>query len=43
MRDYVQQYLVTTSSSQRTIENSFYSNTTDQDQTSTTNRIVQRL
>jgi len=42
MRDYVQQYLVPTSS-QRTIENSFYANTTDQDQTSTTNRIVQRL
>ena len=42
IRDYAQQYL-NTITSQRTIENSFYINTSVQDQLSTNNRIIQRL
>ncbi|CAF0964408.1 unnamed protein product [Adineta steineri] len=42
MRDYVQQYLTTTSSP-HTTKTSFFPNTSDQDQMSTTNRVIQRL
>ncbi|CAF1274014.1 unnamed protein product [Adineta ricciae] len=42
MRDYIQQYLSTPST--RTIDNnSFYTNTSDQDQTSIKSRVIQRL
>ncbi len=43
MREYAQQYLLTTMSPQYTTENSFYVSTSGQDQFSTANRIIQRL
>lgn len=42
MRDYAQQYL-TSISSQRITDNSFYINPSGQDQSFGSNRIIQRL